>query len=59
MIITYTVPEIWDVIDVITILHFGVFFALLLPQKLKKLNFYKNEKAARDIILHWFTKNYD
>ena len=35
----YTVPEIWHVIDVIIIFHFGVFFALLLPQKPKKLNF--------------------
>ena len=31
MIICYTVPEIWHVMDVIVIFHFGLFFALLLP----------------------------
>ena len=37
MIICYTVPEIWCVIDVIVIFHFGLLFALLLPtaQKIK------------------------
>ena len=29
MIICYTVPETWHVIDVIVIFHFGLFFALL------------------------------
>ena len=29
MIICYTVPEIWCVMDVIVIFHFGLFFALL------------------------------
>ena len=29
MIIGYTVPEIWHVIDVIVIFHFGLLFALL------------------------------
>ena len=29
MIIGYTVPEIWDMTDVIVIFHFGLFFALL------------------------------
>ena len=31
MIITCTVSEIWYVIDVIVIFHFGLFFALLPP----------------------------
>ena len=31
MIICYTVPEIWCVIDVVFIFHFGLFFALLPP----------------------------
>ena len=39
MIIYYTVPEIWHMIDVIVIFHFGLFFALLAPsltaQKMK------------------------
>ena len=40
MIICYTVPEIWRVMDVIVIFHFELFFALL-PRKSK---FQKNEK---------------
>ena len=43
MIICFTVPEIWPVTDVIVIFHFGLFFALLQPKKLK---FQKNEKNA-------------
>ena len=31
MIICYTVPEIWQMTDVIVIFHFGLFFALLAP----------------------------
>ena len=31
MIIFYTVPEVWCVIDVIVLFHFGLFFALLSP----------------------------
>ena len=31
MIIGYTVPEIWGVMDVIVIFYFGLFFALLQP----------------------------
>ena len=31
MIICYNVPEIWHVMDVIVIFHFGLFFALLPP----------------------------
>ena len=31
MIICHTVPEIWHVMDVIVIFHFGLFFALLTP----------------------------
>ena len=41
MIISYTVPEIWCVTDVIVIFHFGLFFALL---QSKKSKFYENEK---------------
>ena len=29
MIVCHTVPEIWQVIDVIVIFHFGLFLALL------------------------------
>ena len=35
MIICYTVPEIWCMMDVIVIFHFVLFFALLTDQKIK------------------------
>ena len=38
IIIGYTVPDIWHVTDVIVIFHFGLLFALLLPQQPKKWN---------------------
>ena len=40
MIICYTVPEIWYM-DVIVIIHIGLFFALLPPTTARK-----NEKKA-------------
>ena len=55
MIICYTVPEIWRVMDVIFIFHFGLFFALL-PQQLEKSDF---KKILKRPILHMCTKNYD
>ena len=59
-IICYTVPEIWCVTDVITIFHFGLFFALLTPNSPKNENFKKMKKNLRDVtILHTCTKNYD
>ena len=36
MTMGYTVPEVWHVIDVIVIFHFGLFFALLPPYNPKK-----------------------
>ena len=55
--VCYTVPEIWHMMDVIVIFHFGLYFALLLPKKSK---FQKKEKTPADvIILHMCTKNYD
>ena len=44
MIICYTVPEIWQVMDVIVIFHFGLYFALLPPsaQKIKISKKWKN-----------------
>ena len=54
------VPEIWYVMDVIVISHFGLFFALLPPNSQKNQNFEKVKKAPGDIIiLHICTKNYD
>ena len=48
MIICYIVPEIWHVMDVIVIFHFGQFFALTppppLPTAQKKWKVQKNEK---------------
>ena len=38
MIISYTIPEIWCVTDVIVIFHFGLFFALLPPTPPKDKN---------------------
>ena len=57
IIICFTVPEIWCVADVIAIFHFGLFFALLPPEKWK---FQNNEKTLGDIIiLHKCTTNHD
>ena len=60
MIICYTVPEIWHIIDVIFIFHFGLCFALLPLQQPKKSKFKKMIKKAW--IYHHFTllhQNYD
>ena len=60
MIIYYTVPEIWHVIEIIVIFHLGLFFALLLSNSPKKWKFQKQEKAPGDIIiLQMCTKNHD
>ena len=60
MIISYIVPEIWCVMDVIVIFYFGLFlpFYPLTAPKIK--NFKKMRKRPGDlIILHKCTKNYD
>ena len=63
MIIYYTVPEIWCVMDAIVIFHFGLFFVLLPTltiQKIKISKKWKKNKTTGDIItLHMCTKNYD
>ena len=41
MIIYYTVPEIWHVMDVIVISHFGLFFALQPPLTAQKMKILK------------------
>ena len=46
MIICYTVPDIWHVLDVIVIFHLGLFFALLPSDRPKHESFKKNEKAT-------------
>ena len=46
MIICYTVPDIWHVLDVIVIFHLGLFFALLPSDSPKHESFKKNEKAT-------------
>ena len=55
-----TVPEIWYVMGVIVIFHFGLFFALLSLYKPKNQNFLKKLKKTSGgiIILHMSTKNY-
>ena len=56
MIISYTVPEIWCVMDVI-IFNFGLFFTLLPPTGPKNANFKKMKKVpGHIIILHMCTK---
>ena len=61
MIICYPVPEIWHVMHVIFIFHFGLFFCPFTPltaQKIKISN--KEKKRPQDIIiLHRHTKNHD
>ena len=64
MIISYTVPEIWCVTNIIVIFHFGLLFALLRTRPprppTRKSKFQKNEKMPGDtIILHLRTKNHD
>ena len=61
MITCYTFPEIWHVMHVIAIFHFGLLFALLPPSNSRKnQNFKKMKKTPGDvIILHKCTKNYD
>ena len=44
MIISYTVPEIKRVMDVIVIFHFGLFSALLPQYQLKKIKIKKKKK---------------
>ena len=55
MIICYTVPEIWHVMDVILIFHFGLFFFFLLfypHNSPKNQNFKKMKKTpGGDIII--------
>ena len=61
MIICYTVPEIWRVMDVIVIFYFWLFFLPFSPpNNPKNKNFKKMKKTYGDIIiLHMYTKNYD
>ena len=47
MIISYSVPKIWRVTDVIFIFHFGPIFAFLPLQQPEKSKFQKNEKKNK------------
>ena len=57
MIICYTIPEMWHMVDVIVIFYFGLFFAILptppspplAPQKSKLQK--KEKKMPRDVII--------
>ena len=49
MIICYTVPEIWCVMDVIAFFHSGLFFAFLPPNSPKNQNFLKKWKRHLEI----------
>ena len=49
MIIRYTVPEIWCVMDVIAFFHSGLFFAFLPPNSPKNQNFLKKWKRHLEI----------
>ena len=60
IMICYPVPEIWHMLDVIVIFHFGQCLALLPHWQLKKWKFQNNGKTPGDIIiLHKYTKNHD
>ena len=59
MIICYTVPEIWCMMDVIVIFHFGLFFALFFSPKNWNLKKKKKNTPEGIIILHMCTKKYD
>ena len=60
MIIYVIVPEIWHRTDVIVRFPFGLFYALLPPNRPKNKNFRKMKNATGDvIILHNCTKNHD
>ena len=61
MIIGYTIPEIWNLMDVIAIFRFGLFFTLKPPNSPKNENFKKIKKTLSGdiIILHKCTKNHD
>ena len=59
MIISYTIPQIWCMMNVIVLFHFGLIFSLLLPNSSKN-KFKKMKKKHGDIIIfHMCTKNYD
>ena len=49
MIMCYTVPEKWRVMDVIVFFHFGLFFALLPPYLAPKINISKKIKKYLEI----------
>ena len=63
MIICYTVPEMWRVMNVIVIFHFGLFSALYPPPppNIPKNQHFKKIKTLPHniIILHKCTKNHD
>ena len=49
MILCYTVPEIWHMINVIVIFHFGLFFALLTLKETKKSLDYIRAQSACNV----------
>ena len=59
MIICYTVPETWLVMDVIVMFYFGLFFALIPHQQPKKTKLKKKWMHGDIIILHKRNKNHD
>ena len=60
MIIGYSVPEIWHMMDVIVSFHFGLFFCPFTPLKPKKWKYQKIKKIpGGNIILLKCTKNHN
>ena len=51
MTICYTVPQIWCVMDVIVIFHFGLFLAFYSPNTRKNENFKNMEKMPGDVVI--------
>ena len=59
MIIYYTVPEIWCVMDGIVIFHFGLFFVLLPTLTIQKIKISKKwKKKQNNWRYHHFTHVY-
>ena len=56
MIICYTVPEIWHMVDVIVTYNFGLFFAFLPPKQPEKRKLKKKKKRKKALRYHHLTQ---
>ena len=51
MIICYTVPEIWHMMNIISIFHFELFFCPFTPMTARKTNFFQKMQKSLEISL--------